>query len=183
MLGNTEHSVADESEPWQIYMLIMLIRKECVLCLLNVRRALIVCMNFVEGGICHATRQMCMLGPVYRTDQLCHLQGCFDVWVTQDDNVLLSDIGAPSPEPKRSLALGVEKSLAVRIAQAAAGEMDCRMLTSQQTCHQCGRSYWISEHESEGTPRLGRRHFCPSCLRIVDQEASMTRAGLNYWCG
>ena len=72
---------------------------------------------------------------------------------------------------------------AIRIAQAAAGEMDCRMLTSQQTCHQCGRSYWISEHESEGTPRLGRRHFCPSCLRIVDQEASMTRAGLNYWCG
>lgn len=141
------------------------------------------CMNFVEGGICHATRQKCILGPVHQPNQLCHLQGCFDVWITQDDNILLSDMGPPSPEPKRSMALGVEKELAISIAQAAAREMACRIFTSKQICHQCGRSYWISEHESEGTPRLGRRHFCPKCILTVDQKTSATKAELNYWCG
>jgi hypothetical protein len=142
-----------------------------------------VCMNFVEGGICHATRQKCILGPIYQSNQLCHLQGRFDVWITHDDNVLLSDIGPPSPEPKRSVALGVKKELAISIARTTAREMNCGIFTSRQICHQCGRSYWISEHESEPAPMLGRRHFCPQCILKVDQKSSVTKGGLNYWCG
>ena len=147
---------------------------------LEIEGALMVCMNFVEGGICHATGQRCLLGAVYQPNQLCDLQGSFDVWITQDDNILLSDMGPPSPEPKRSVALGVEKELAIRIAQKTAGKMLCKIFTSQQICHQCGRSYWISQHELEGSPRLGRRHFCPKCIPTTDEKTAKI---LNFWCG
>ena len=140
------------------------------------------CLNYVEGGTCHATRQKCILGPVYQRNQLCQFQGCFDVWITQDDNILLSDIGPPSPEPKRSVALGVRKELAMRIAQATARELDCRIFTSEQICHQCGGSYWISAHELEASPRLGRRHFCPKCIVTFNQKIP-NKAELSYWCG
>ena len=71
-------------------------------------------MNYMEGGMCHVTGRQCLLGTSYEADRECALQGNFDVWITYDDRILISDIGSPSPEPKRSVALGVENGWQTR---------------------------------------------------------------------
>jgi len=135
------------------------------------------CMNYIEGGMCHVTRRECLLGTAYEPNRECALQGSFDVWITYDDRILISDIGSPSPEPKRSVALGVEKELADQIAVLAARKASGQIITTQQTCRRCGSVYWITEHES-ATPKLGRRYFCPKCIeRIGEIDVP------DYWCG
>jgi ribosomal protein S27AE len=132
-------------------------------------------MNFVEGGTCHVTGKECLLGTI-EVAKRCELQGGFDVWVTQDDEILLSDIGPPSPEPKRSIALGVQKQLANVIAQRAACTIGSPVITTQKECRECGKKYWLSDHESSREERrIGRRYFCPNCIGTVSSP--------SYWCG
>jgi len=141
------------------------------------------CMNFVEGGKCHVTRSDCLLGTSYELNTRCAIHGAFDVWITSDDKVLISDIGPPSPEPKRSVALGVRKSVADRVAMLAARESSGGIITTEQKCRRCGSQYWISEHERLTVARLGRRHFCPDCIGKVQSSRSVEFDLPDYWCG
>ena len=127
--------------------------------------------------MCHVTDGGCLLGASYDPKHACALQGNFDVWVTIDDNVLISDIGSPSPEPKRSVALGVEKGVALEVAALTARKLSGEIITSEQKCRECGGLYWITEHEYAKV-RLGRRYFCPTCLRGISEIDV-----LDYWCG
>ena len=78
------------------------------------------CLNFVLGGNCHATGGKCTLGATgasVKNETLeCELHGKYDVWVLQDDKLLVTDLGFPSEEPKQCLALGINQRLAARIA-------------------------------------------------------------------
>ena len=135
------------------------------------------CMNYIEGGMCHVTGWECLLGTSYEPNRDCVLQGNFDVWITHDDRILISDMGSPSPEPKRSVALGVEKGLAGQIAVLAARKVLGQITTTQQKCRRCKSVYWITEHES-AAPKLGRRYFCPMCIEGIG-EIDVP----DYWCG
>ena len=141
------------------------------------------CMNYIEGGMCHVTGNECLLGASYDLNHECAIRGSFDVWITCDDKVLISDIGSPSPEPKRSVALGVGKRVADEIALLIARKNSGEIITTQQTCHECGRQYWISEHESSTVTRLGRRHFCPRCIEKFDGNRIEEFDIPEYWCG
>ena len=140
------------------------------------------CMNYVEGGKCHVTRSECLLGTSYSANGRCALLGGFDVWVTFDDKILISDIGSPSPEPKRSVALGVGKSVADEVAVLAAKETSGEIITTRQKCRECGGLYWISEHERSTVTKLGRRHFCPVCIGKVHSARTAGFDLPEYWC-
>ena len=82
------------------------------------------CMNFVEGGMCHITGEKCLLGPrgvtAKNSGGECEMHGRFDVWLTEENNLFISDMGTPAEEPKRCFALGVNVRLALDIATAKA---------------------------------------------------------------
>jgi ribosomal protein L33 len=138
-------------------------------------------MNYIEGGTCHVTGRECLLGTSHEINHECAIRGDFDVWITCDDKVLISDIGPPSPEPKRSVALGVGKRVADEIAMLTALKTSGEIMTTQQRCRQCGRLYWITEHESSVT-RLGWRRFCPRCIGSTDRSVGKFDVP-DYWCG
>jgi hypothetical protein len=141
------------------------------------------CMNYIEGGTCHVTGRECLLGSSYDVNRECAIRGTFDVWVTCHDEVLISDIGSPSPEPKRSVALGVDKRVADEIAIFTARKNSLEIITSQQRCRQCGRRYWLTEHESSTVTRLGRRSFCSKCIERFDRSSVGKFDVPDYWCG
>jgi len=141
------------------------------------------CMNYVEGGKCHVTRGDCLLGTSHGLNGHCALHGVFDVWITCDDKILISDIGSPSPEPKRSVALGVGKRVADEVAMLAGKETSGEIITTEQKCRECGRLYWISEHDDSTVTKLGRRHFCPACIGKVQSTKGLGFDLPQYWCG
>lgn len=147
------------------------------------------CLNFVQGGICYATREKCLLGArgaSIRNDTLeCGLHGRFDVWAMQDDRILVSDLGIPSDEPKQCLALGISQTLAIQIGRKKADDLGTTVHTTERKCRCCGTPFWMSEHDSSSrTARTGRAYFCPGCIS-QETEASMARelGILGYWCG
>ena len=140
------------------------------------------CLNYIEGGTCHATGRHCLLGTSYDLNRECAIRGNFDVWITCDDKVLVSDTGPPSPEPKRSVALGVAKRVADEIAIFTARKNCLEITTTQQRCRQCGRPYWLTEHEFSAT-RLGRRSFCPECVGRFGEFSVGKFDVPDYWCG
>jgi len=148
-----------------------------------------VCLNYVQGGTCHATGGKCILGEagvLARNDALaCELQGKFDVWVMQDDRLFVSDLGIPSDEPKQCLALGINRKLATQIANEKSRGFGTSVVTTQRKCFCCGRSYWMSEHKrSAGNTETGRGYFCPSCIGQQTEQSLTERLGtLGYWCG
>jgi len=115
----------------------------------------------------------------------CELQGEFDVWVMQDDRLLLSDLGIPSDEPKQSLALGINQKLATKIANEKSQSFRTSVVTTQRKCLCCGVSYWMSEHAcSAGNAEVGRAYFCPSCISQQTEESIVKKLGiLGLWCG
>ena len=135
----------------------------------------------MEGALCRVTGKDCLLGTSYDTKHACELNGNFDVWVTIDDDVLISDIGSPSPEPKRSVVLGVNQDVALEVAELTARTMSSAIITSQQKCRKCGCSYWIAEHECTKL-RVGRRYFCPDCIRGFEGKSDVFDF-VDYWCG
>ena len=147
------------------------------------------CLNFVQGGSCYATGGKCLLGlegaSAKNTDRECLLHGIFDVWVMQDNGLLISDLGFPSEEPKQCLALGINESLAKQIAAERSRKLGTIVLTTERKCLGCGRLFWYSDHEN--SPRraeTGRGFFCSDCLSH-ETEQTMTRklGNLGYWCG
>ncbi len=128
------------------------------------------------------THRECLLGFSHELDRDCAIQGSFDVWVTWEDKILISDIGSPSPEPKRSIALGVDKRVADEVAEFIARKDSLKIVTTQQTCTLCGKLYWLTEHEAS-VARLGRRRFCPACILKAEGSGGGTFDVPDYWCG
>jgi len=147
------------------------------------------CLNFVEGGMCYATGGICILGTkgalAKNDDGACELHGKFDVWVMQDDRLLVSDLGFPSDEPKQCLALGINRNLATHIANEKSKRFGTTVISTQRKCLSCGGSYWMSEHDSSaGNVERGRGYFCPACIGQQTEQSLAKRLGiLGYWCG
>jgi hypothetical protein len=146
------------------------------------------CQNFVQHGGCHATGGKCLLGSrgMYAKNQdgECELQGGFDVWLTERNELLITDLGFPSEEPKQCLALGVNEALARRISQARADELRTSVLTTQRTCIMCRRQYWSSEHtREEGLREVGKSRFCPNCMSERKGRDLEKLGAQEYWCG
>ena len=147
------------------------------------------CLNYVQGGTCYATGGKCILGAegalVKNNALACELQGKFDVWVMQDDRLLVSDLGIPSDEPKQCLALGINQKLATQIANEKSKRFGTSVVTTQRKCFCCGVPYWMSEHDSSaGNAETGRGYFCPSCIDRQTEESVAKKLGiLGYWCG
>ena len=147
------------------------------------------CLNFVQGGDCYATGAKCLLGlegaSAKNPDRGCVLHGIYDVWIMQDNGLLISDLGFPSEEPKQCLALGINEKLAKQIAAERSRKLGTTVLTTERKCLGCGRPFWYSDHEN--SPRrveTGRGFFCSDCLSH-ETEQTMTRklGNLGYWCG
>jgi len=146
------------------------------------------CMNFVEGGICHITGEECLLGQrgatAKNSDGECEMHGRFDVWLTEENNLLISDMGTPAEEPKRCYALGVNERLARDIAMTKAREFGTKVLTSQRKCIKCGTEYWMTKYgDSGGLLETTHSHLCPTC-RAQGADMDVERLGTQrYWCG
>jgi len=147
----------------------------------------VLCLNFVEGGGCHVTGGKCVLGlrgaSAENRDGDCKLHGMFDVWVTQENQLLITDMGFPSEEPKQCLALGVDEKLARKIASNKVSELRTSILTTERICSICEKHYWISEHPPQsGLLEIGKGYLCPHCAR--ESKSVKERLGvLRYWCG
>lgn len=147
------------------------------------------CLNYVEGGRCHLFGERCLLGErganAKNSDEECEFHGKFDVWLTQQDDLLITDMGLPSEEPKRCLALGVRESIARTISVEESRKLATQILTSKRCCVQCGILYWISNHHrSSSLLETGLNSFCPDCInRLTDQERESRLGAQRYWCG
>jgi hypothetical protein len=142
-----------------------------------------VCFNFVEGGRCYATGTECLLGTrgvsANNRDAVCALHGRFDVWLTEKDQLLVTDLGFPAEEPKQCLALSVNEALARKIACDKASELGSSILTTERTCLKCGSQYWISGHK---LPATGKSRLCPNCIANVTALQEKPNV-LDSWCG
>jgi ribosomal protein S27AE len=147
------------------------------------------CLNFVEGGGCYATGKKCLLGLEGRlarnSDTRCELQGNYDVWLTQSNDLLVSDIGFPSGEPKQCLALEVNRELAMQISERKRRELGTKLLTTQRRCLRCARTFWMSEHrEPDGLIASGQSYLCPLCIRERTSDLLANKLDMQrYWCG
>jgi hypothetical protein len=147
------------------------------------------CLNFVQGGRCHVTGGECHLGmrgdSVRNMDGECKLHGKFDIWVTQENDILITDMGIPSAEPKQCLALGINQVVAKRIAIQEARKLGTNILTTRRKCFRCARPFWVSDHDdSGGLAVVGQSHFCPFCIRgKIDHDMERRLGALQYWCG
>ena len=147
------------------------------------------CLNFVEDGSCYATRGKCILGAkgasVQNEALECELHGGYDVWVMQDEKLLVTDLGFPSEEPKQCLALGINSRLADQIALSKSHQLGTSILTTQRKCIECGKSFWVTEHDvSSRAHKAAKGYFCPKCI-LHETEKNLVRklGALGYWCG
>jgi hypothetical protein len=146
-------------------------------------------MNFIEGGFCHVTGEKCSLGPRGATaknaDRECELHGNFDVWLTQKNDLLITDMGFPAEEPKQCFALGINQQLARSIAMEKAKKMETSILTTQRKCIKCGTQYWMTQYrDSPGLLETGHANFCPDCRASkIDEETERRLGTQRYWCG
>lgn len=146
------------------------------------------CLNFVQDGRCHATGAKCILGSrgatVSNEAGECELHGRFDVWVTERDELLMTDMGFPAEEPKQCLAMGINQNLAQKIVEDFAKQRKFTTKTAQHRCLKCQQLYWISEHESSsGLRKTGKGYFCPTCIREGDEDLEKRLGMLRHWCG
>jgi hypothetical protein len=147
------------------------------------------CLNFVQGGGCYATGVKCLLGLAGSSSKNeegdCELHGKFDVWVTQTDELLISDMGFPSSEPKQCLALGVNYAVASKISNEKSKQLGTRVHTTERRCFRCARRFWISDHRnSPGLQEIGQSYLCPICIREkADANVARKVGVLRYWCG
>ena len=146
-------------------------------------------MNFVEGGFCHVSGEKCLLGlrgaAAKNSDGECELHGKFDVWLTQQNTLLITDMGFPAEEPKQCFALGVNEKLARKIASGRASQLGSKVLTSERRCVRCGVQYWMTQYRDPvGILETGHANFCPNCrTRGIDEEMERRLGAQRYWCG
>ena len=147
------------------------------------------CLNFVQGGRCSVNGSSCLLGPngasARNEEGLCELHGRFDVWLTQENNLLISDLGFPSDDPKQCLALGINRNIAEEIAQRKVSELGTKILTTKHECIRCSKPFWTSEHD-QASPlaKSGQSYLCSECINKKNDEGIVKKMGvLQYWCG
>jgi len=117
-------------------------------------------------------------------DGMCVLHGSFDVWLTEKNSLLITDLGFPSDDPKKCLALGVNEALAREIAKKEALQLKTSILTSERRCSNCQRSYWVSEHDrSPGLFEIGAGNLCRDCINRKSVEVEERHGVQRYWCG
>ena len=135
------------------------------------------------------TGEGCVFGEsgssVSNHDEKGHLHGAFDVWVTQQDELLISDIGWSFDEPKQNLALGINRLLAEEIAHQRSSQTGMKILNTQRRCLACENPFWISEHGNLGGLTDKRRtNLCPSCIGKGDDRSLQKKLDSSgYWCG
>jgi len=118
-------------------------------------------------------------------DRECEFHGEFDVWLTEQNDLLITDMGFPSDEPKRCLALGVRENIARTIAMGESKKLGSKVMTSKRRCIRCGTLYWTSHHNrSSGLLETGLNNFCPECTSHLTDLDRERRLGVErYWCG
>lgn len=147
------------------------------------------CLNFVQGAICYATGGKCLLeargASVTNQTMECKLHGRFDVWVMQDDRLLVTDLGFPSDEPKQCLALGINEELATKIAGEKARQGGRAVQTTKRKCLRCQTEFWTSGHLGLSyAAQIAKGYFCPSCIQQETEDSVVRKLGeLGYWCG
>jgi hypothetical protein len=152
------------------------------------RRSRTLCLNFIEGGRCHIDGRPCVLGArgaeARNENRECTLHGEFDVWLLES-GLLVTDLGFPPEEPVRSVALGVNESVAMCTALDLSKQIGMPLATSKRTCIQCGGPYWTSQHaRAPGMTRNEYTALCPTCLDRCDQPGLGKRLGeQRTWCG
>jgi len=157
--------------------------------LLDFGRSQSLCMNFVEGGFCHVTEEKCFLGlrgaKAKNVEGECDLHGKFDVWLTQGNNLLITDLGFPTDEPKQCFALGVKETVAREIASKKTEQLGTRIFTTERRCVRCGGQFWMSQYRDKaGLLETGHANFCPTCREFgIDEETEKRLGAQKYWCG
>ena len=148
------------------------------------------CLNFVKrNGSCCATGDKCLLGEkgtsARNEDNDCPLHGRFDVWVMQDNRILITDLGFPSDEPKQCMALGISEELSKKIALERSRQLGTTVLTTERKCIGCGQPYWYSKHQTKaGQAEIGKGNFCLDCIAHQNEVLLTGKLGdLRYWCG
>ncbi len=146
------------------------------------------CLNFVQGGGCNATGGKCLLGlrgaSARNEDGECEFQGRFDVWVTQTNELLITDMGFPSEEPKQCLAFGINETLARKIAEDRVQDFQTSVATTERRCLKCEKLYWVSEHEPvSGLREVGQGYLCAHCMFEGNGDVKRRLGVLRYWCG
>jgi DNA-directed RNA polymerase subunit RPC12/RpoP len=97
----------------------------------------------------------------------------------ETNDVLVSDIGCPSGEPKQSLAIGVNEALARNIAKEKTEKLRTSIITTERSCMKCHARFWATSHKAEeGLRATGKGYLCPECASNTP-PVSVER----YWCG
>ena len=138
--------------------------------------------------MCHLNGSKCILGArgafVKNEDRECAFHGDFDVWVTTK-SLLVTDLGFPSEEPIRCIALRVNESVATELASEKSKQMRLPLETSKLKCAQCGALYWSSQHvRAPGLIQNVYANFCPECFSHTDpSEMERRLERQRRWCG
>jgi hypothetical protein len=126
----------------------------------------------------------------------CVRHGPFDVWRTQDDSILMSDLGAPYDSVKDCYALGASIEEATKIARALSENSRGKIITTERVCRRCGARFWPRANRL-GSDAQGpvRDRFCDLCARLGSgtelreywREIGRARGAecvdLSEWCG
>ena len=158
------------------------------------------CLNYIQNGHCLVDGRPCLLGlqgsKARNEHGECVRHGHFDVWRTQEDSILVSDLGGPLGGVKDCHALKISLEEARRTAQTVSRNSGAKILTTERTCSKCRERYWPrAESVRRFTPSRLTGYFCPSCARIsdeteldeclreVDEAQDMRHVDLSAWCG
>jgi len=158
------------------------------------------CLNYIQNGHCLVDGEPCLLGlhgsEARNEHRECVRHGPFDVWRTQEDSILVSDLGGPLGGVKDCYALGVSLEEARKTAQTISRNTGAKIVTTERTCGKCGAGFW-PRADSVKCDTLSRLtgYFCSSCarfsdeaelderLREVDEAQDMGHIDLSAWCG
>ncbi len=157
------------------------------------------CLNYIQNGHCLVDGGPCLLGlhgsEARNEHGECIRHGPFEVWRTQEDLILVSDLGGPLGGVKDCHALGVSLEEARRTAQAISRNTGAKVVTTERTCNKCGGRYWPRAESAKcGTPNRLAGYFCPSCAQLTDETTpddhpkeveaqEMGHINLSSWCG
>jgi len=126
----------------------------------------------------------------------CMRHGPFDVWRTQEDSVLISDLGVPYDGVKDCHALGVSLEEVTKIVRALSQNSQVRIITTERACKKCGARFWPRANRLGSDVRGPvRDHFCDSCARLrsgselmkywreIGRAHGAECVDLSEWCG
>lgn len=158
------------------------------------------CLDYVQGGSCLIDKKPCLLGTrgneARNEDRECSRHGPFDVWRTEEDLILISDLGGPYEGVKDCYGLGISLQEATKVAQNQAQGLRTKIVTTERRCRKCGTRFWSRGGFAEGgTHGRAAGYFCPSCLELtpeaeldeywkeIGSTQDTSHIDLSDWCG